>query len=667
MVSQGRRYEIEAPVGKGGFGTVYRARFVGEGGFSKVVALKVLNRNMADLEEVLARLRDEARLLGLLRHRAVVRADRLVRLADRWAVVMEYVEGVDLKRVLAHTQVPPGVAVEILAEVAGALHAAWNTPGPDGSPLHLIHRDIKPSNIVLTAYGELKVLDFGIARADFGGREAETKAYGMGSLPYMAPERLDFRDTAAADVYALGVVFFELVTGRAFGRASANPERHRGHVDAALRFLVEHGLSSRDMLLFLEPLLAYEPEDRPDAGRLERMCVNLRRRLEDEPLRYWAERVVPQIMAEVEQLPPDEMTGSSLVEQTEGTLSAGALTSGELSPLLERPAGDTSGAGVFAALASEAAASSLGSGAFSTPASAAAPSSGSGAFSAPVAATRTRSAPSSLPAPPTLPPPAPPVTASLPPAPPAPPPVVAPASAVTPTPVPAPAPPPPAEEPLAEQDTPTSPGGSRRTGLGRGLIALGLVAFALLALLVGSLALWAVLEWRAPASPTPPPQPILTEPTPAGSEVKPPQPEVKPVKPPQPEVKPVEPPQPEVKPVEPPEPEVKSPVAGSSRPRPEPESGRRSASSAGSGTADEAPPPQDATRGRVELSGDAEQVVLVRGSNRFTLPASVPEGTYQIIATFPNREPMGAGTVSVRAGQTVTVNCSAGFTQCRPR
>ena len=254
MVASGRRYEIESLLGKGGFGSVYRARYVGEGGFSKVVALKVLNKNMADLEEVLARLRDEARLLGMLRHRAIVRADRLVRLADRWAVVMECVEGVDLKRVLAHKPVPAGTAIEVIGEVAGALHAAWNTEGPDGKPIRLIHRDIKPSNILLTAYGEIKVLDFGIARADFKEREAETRAFGMGSLPYMAPERLDFRDTAAADVYALGVVFFELVTGRAFGRASAVPERHVKHVDAGLRFLVEQGVANRDLLLFLGSL-----------------------------------------------------------------------------------------------------------------------------------------------------------------------------------------------------------------------------------------------------------------------------------------------------------------------------------------------------------------------------------------------------------------------------
>ena len=628
MVNSGRRYEIEIPLGKGGFGTVYRARFIGEGGFSKVVALKVLNENMQDLDEVLARLRDEARLLGMLRHRAIVRADRLVRLANRWAVVMEYVEGADLKRIVSATTVPPGVAVEIVGEVAGALHAAWKTEGPDGKPLRLIHRDIKPSNIVLTSYGEIKVLDFGIARADFGEREAETRAYGMGSLPYMAPERLDFRDTAAADVYALGVVFFELVTGRAFGRASAVPERHTKHVDAALRFLVDQGLGSRDLLLFLGSLLAYDSDDRPSAGQLERMCVNLRRRFEDEPLRYWAEQVVPDILVSIAKIPPDTLTGSALVEQTEGTFA-------------ELPNGPTpTASGAFSRPVGQARGNTAGgSGSFSRPVSHTSTGSagtGSGAFSRPVVQGRTGS------------------TGTAPP-PPAPPPALA-----TPR---------PAEHsgelaPLVDQDSGSAVAQPPVTealvkpssGLGLRWGVLGVLL--LLVALAGGVGLGAYVMKQLGAPTTPEPGPEIeasVEPAPADAEVAVDEPTPADAGAPPEDVPPAAP---EPDPVE------AAPVGGTEAPVEQPDDPVGGSTAAAEDPSAD-PPAADLPMAQVTLAGDAEQVLLIGNAGTFQLPASVPEGSYTIRATFSGRDPLVAGRVAVHGGSTVVVRCSSGFTRCK--
>ena len=156
-MNENRRYEVLGVLGRGGFGTVYRAQLLGQGGFRKAVALKVLNPDMTGVAEVASRLRDEARILGLVRHRALVQVDGLVQLDGRWAVVMEYVPGVDLRVLLRGGPVPVGPALEVAGEVAGALNAAYSAKGPDGSPLRLLHRDIKPGNVLVTAMGEVKV------------------------------------------------------------------------------------------------------------------------------------------------------------------------------------------------------------------------------------------------------------------------------------------------------------------------------------------------------------------------------------------------------------------------------------------------------------------------------------------------------------------------------
>ncbi|MCB9766227.1 MAG: protein kinase [Alphaproteobacteria bacterium] len=314
-----RRYHLLEPVGRGSFGTVYRATMEAEGGFSKEVALKILKPEVASQMDMTSRLRDEARLLGLLRHRAILQVDGLVFIEGRWAVVMEYIEGVSLHEATSQARMPLGVSLEILAEISSALNVAYNQPGPDGRPLHLIHRDIKPANIRITASGGVKVLDFGIARANYNNREAETGSLLMGSFGYMSPERLDSIDGPEGDIYALGVVLYEMVVGERLGKTSSNLDRHASFHRAALkrfeRIVGEPGAEATDLL---GRMLSYRIGDRPNARELEIACRRIARALNHESLSEWAGRIVPFLMNST---PPgltdddSQLTGMTLAEQ----------------------------------------------------------------------------------------------------------------------------------------------------------------------------------------------------------------------------------------------------------------------------------------------------------------------------------------------------------------
>ncbi len=292
MTQRNRSYKILGILGKGGFGTVHRAELLGLGGFTKPVALKVLNAEVSNVEDYAARLRDEARLLGLLRHRAIVQVDGLIMLEGRWTVVMELIEGADLRCILNdNAPMPPGVALEIAQEVASALHAAYDRPWAGREALRVLHRDIKPSNIRITPTGEVKVLDFGVARADFSSREVMTQAHILGSQSYMAPERFNGQDSHAGDVYSLGLVLYECLMGRKLGPRSFQEYVYVESLQSAIDELMDrHGQPELGRLV--ERSLDWDPDLRPTAHEFERTARTLRASFPEPWLSDWAERHV---------------------------------------------------------------------------------------------------------------------------------------------------------------------------------------------------------------------------------------------------------------------------------------------------------------------------------------------------------------------------------------
>lgn len=235
------------------------------------VALKILKGAYASNKKILNRTRDEARLLSRINHPNVVKVERMMEVAGRPVVVMEHVQGPSLDQLLLRFKdgLPAAVSIEIIRLTFLALHVAYTEAlGEDGRPMRVIHRDIKPSNILLSVHGEVKVVDFGIAKGDFDGREAETESVVMGSRPYMAPERLDgISDSPSVDVYSAGMSLFELLTGRTMN-LSINPINHDQAMNRQLGYIQAPGMSQaavEDLRNLIRRMCAYTRDYRPTA------------------------------------------------------------------------------------------------------------------------------------------------------------------------------------------------------------------------------------------------------------------------------------------------------------------------------------------------------------------------------------------------------------------
>ncbi len=268
-------FEILEILGEGSFGTVCVARVTGDP-LRRKVALKILKGAYTRNSKILNRTRDEARLLSRISHPNIVRVERLMDVGGRPVVVMEHVQGPSLDQLLLRFKegLPASIAIEVVRQMSIALHVAFNEAvAEDGRPMRVIHRDIKPSNVLLTIHGEVKVVDFGIARGEFEGREADTQSVVMGSRPYMAPERLDgVSDNPSVDVYSSGMSLFELLTGRTMS-LSINPVTHDQAMNRQLGFLTVPGMPTpalEELRAVIRKMCAYDRDLRPTSLEVAR-------------------------------------------------------------------------------------------------------------------------------------------------------------------------------------------------------------------------------------------------------------------------------------------------------------------------------------------------------------------------------------------------------------
>ncbi|MCA9599422.1 MAG: serine/threonine protein kinase [Myxococcales bacterium] len=218
-VSRIGRYEIVGLLATGGMAEILLGRLVGPSGFERPVVVKRILPHLARVSTFVDMFVDEARIVAGIRHPNVVAVQELAHEGDELFLVMEYLEGESLggvaRRLVTHKEtLDRALSAFVIAEACAGLHAAHELKDEDGMPRDLVHRDVSPQNVFVTYGGQVKLLDFGIAKA--ANRSTRTEAGQVkGKFAYMSPEQclgkpLDRR----SDIFALGIVLWELSTGR---------------------------------------------------------------------------------------------------------------------------------------------------------------------------------------------------------------------------------------------------------------------------------------------------------------------------------------------------------------------------------------------------------------------------------------------------------------------
>jgi len=231
------KYEILALLALGGTAEIYLARIAGAAGFEKYVVVKCLHDHLADDQEFVKMFLDEARLGAMFDHSNVVQTFELGQQDNRYYMVMEFLVGLSLAMVarraaerLSGGVMPVPLSLNIAAQACAGLHYAHERT-VNGKPLNLVHRDISPQNLVISFEGVVKVVDFGIARAEL--RDTKTKAGTIkGKFAYMSPEQcIAANIDRRTDVFALGVIVWEMLTGKRLFKRNSPYETYQAVIE----------------------------------------------------------------------------------------------------------------------------------------------------------------------------------------------------------------------------------------------------------------------------------------------------------------------------------------------------------------------------------------------------------------------------------------------------
>ena len=231
------KYEILALLALGGTAEIYLARIGGAAGFEKYVVVKCLHDHLADDQEFVKMFLDEARLAAHLDHSNIVQTMELGEHENRYYMVMEFLAGLSLAMIVRRAgerlpggRLPVPLSLNIMAQASAGLHYAHERQ-VNGKSLHIVHRDISPQNLVISFEGVVKVVDFGIAKAEM--RETKTRSGTIkGKFAYMSPEQCVATNVdRRTDVFALGVILWELLTGKRLFKKNSPYETYQAVID----------------------------------------------------------------------------------------------------------------------------------------------------------------------------------------------------------------------------------------------------------------------------------------------------------------------------------------------------------------------------------------------------------------------------------------------------
>ncbi|MBX3192364.1 MAG: serine/threonine protein kinase [Labilithrix sp.] len=263
------RYVLYPPIAHGGMATVHTARLIGAEGFSRLVAAKRLHPQFTDEPDFVQMFHDEAQIASRIHHPNVVPVLDVVRAGGEVILVQEYVHGVPLNHLFRAAlamgvRVRVDVAVAVIAGVLAGLHAAHEARDDAGVPLNIVHRDVSPQNVIVSVDGVPRLLDFGIAKARTSAHVTR-EGFFKGKIAYMSPEQLRMETvTRTADVYATGVLAWELVVHRRVHAGQRDVEFLSTVVSGGLARLTAALEQSRSMIpddeweaiVRLEPIVA---------------------------------------------------------------------------------------------------------------------------------------------------------------------------------------------------------------------------------------------------------------------------------------------------------------------------------------------------------------------------------------------------------------------------
>jgi len=298
------RYQLLERIGKGGMAEVFRAIAHGMQGFERIFVVKRIRPDKSDSPKFVQMFVEEARISALLNHPNIVQVYDFGHIDGAYFMVMEHVVGKDLSTVMRAVRarggaLPPALAAFVAREAARALHHAHTLVLPDGTPGGVVHRDVTPSNIMLLKAGGVKIVDFGIAKAEALARRPEAVAKVprlAGKLSYMSPELVRGAPVdPRSDIFSLGIVLWEMVAGErlftgenetetlqnVLTRPIAEPSRRREGIPALLDTIVARALER-------DPASRYDSAE-AFANELDRLLVEM-------PV---ADQAIPQLIDEL--------------------------------------------------------------------------------------------------------------------------------------------------------------------------------------------------------------------------------------------------------------------------------------------------------------------------------------------------------------------------------